>query len=63
MYRAVILLASLALQVVGCGDKDESSTSQVEKSTVGEVVEEIDVTTESAGPTASVMAPETSGDQ
>jgi hypothetical protein len=63
MNKTVILLASLALLFVGCGDKNESGTSQVGESNVGEVVEEVDVTTESAEPAASDMAPETAGEE
>ncbi len=63
MNKAVIFLASLTLLVVGCSDKDESGTSQVEKSTAGGVVEEIDVTTESAVPATSDMAPGAAGEE
>ena len=63
MNKTVVLLASLALLVAGCGDKDESGTSQVEESAAGGVVEEIDVTTESAEPAASDMAPGAAGEE
>jgi hypothetical protein len=63
MDKTVILLASLALLFVGCGDKNESGTSQVDESNVGGVVEEVDVTTESAEPAASDMVPETAGEE
>ena len=70
MKNAVILLASMALLVAGCGDKDESSTTQVEESSIEEVVEsgpgavvdEVEVTTESAEPSDSEMAPDASGE-
>jgi PBP1b-binding outer membrane lipoprotein LpoB len=70
MKKTVILLASMALLVAGCGDKDESTTSQSEESSVeeviesgpGAVVEEVDVTTESAEPTDSEMVPEAAGE-
>lgn len=63
MNKTVILLASLALLFVGCGDKNKSGTSQVGESNVGEVVEEVDVNTESAEPAASDMATEKAGDE
>lgn len=63
MNKTVILLASLALLFVGCGDKNESGTSQVGESNVGEVVEEVDVTTESAEPAAGDMATETAAEE
>jgi hypothetical protein len=63
MNKTVILLASLALLFVGCSDKNESGTSQGGESNVGEVIEEVDVTTESAEPAASDLAPETAGEE
>jgi hypothetical protein len=62
MHKTVILLASWALLVAGCGEKDESGSSQVEESTAGVGVEESNVYTESAATAASDMGPGAAGE-
>ena len=70
MNRTVLVLTSLAMLLGGCSDKGDTSTSQVEETTVEEVVEsgpaaveETEVITETAEPAGGDMMPEASDEE
>ena len=70
MNKVVLVLSSLALLLGGCSDKGDSATSQMEETTVEEVVEsgpavmeEKEVTTETAEPAGVDMMPEASDEE
>jgi hypothetical protein len=70
MNRTVLVVSSLALLLGGCSDKDDSATSQVEETTVEDVVEstpaaveETEVITETAEPAGGNMMPEASDEE
>jgi PBP1b-binding outer membrane lipoprotein LpoB len=70
MNRTVFVVSSLVLLLGGCSDKGDSATSQVEKTTVEEVVEsapaavqETEVITETAEPVGGDAMPEASEEE
>ena len=70
MNRTVLVLSSLALLLGGCSDKGDSATSQVEETTVEDVVEstpaaveETEVIMETAEPAGGDMMPEASDEE
>ena len=70
MNRTVFVVSSLVLLLGGCSDKDDSATSQVEETTVEDVVEsgpaaveETEVITETAEPAGGDMMPEASDEE